>query len=168
MDAAFGELAAQPKLALLHRYEARLHLMYQRALRNLLLLRQMGDRRELSAPGTTTDRSSDSPEASAPGTADDLVVGPRSAEHPAFKPISDSLELSAPGTADDLVVGPTQRRHPSACQTPSQPQTPELPNKPITPNPCNKFPTRTPAKPPQNTPKPAPTSPQHVKLLTGT
>ncbi len=39
MDAAFGELAAQPKLALLHRYEARLHLMYQRALRNLLLLR---------------------------------------------------------------------------------------------------------------------------------
>jgi hypothetical protein len=41
MDAAFGELAAQPKLGLLHRYEGRLHLMYQRALHSLLLLRQV-------------------------------------------------------------------------------------------------------------------------------
>jgi hypothetical protein len=41
MDAAFGDLAAQPKLGLLHRYESRLHLMYQRALHSLLLLRQV-------------------------------------------------------------------------------------------------------------------------------
>jgi hypothetical protein len=38
---AFGELARHPKLALLHRYETRLHLMYQRALNNLLRLRQL-------------------------------------------------------------------------------------------------------------------------------
>jgi hypothetical protein len=40
MDAAFAELAAQPQLGLLHRYESRLHLMYQRALHSMLLLRQ--------------------------------------------------------------------------------------------------------------------------------
>ena len=37
--AAFSGLAASPELALLHRYETRLHLMYQRGLHNLLLLR---------------------------------------------------------------------------------------------------------------------------------
>ena len=36
---AFSALADTPATALLHRYEARLHLMYQRAMHNLLLLR---------------------------------------------------------------------------------------------------------------------------------
>jgi hypothetical protein len=36
--AAFSQLAASPELNLLHRYEARLHRIYQRALDNLLLL----------------------------------------------------------------------------------------------------------------------------------
>ena len=36
---AFTALAATPSLALIHRYETRLHLVYQRALHNLLLLR---------------------------------------------------------------------------------------------------------------------------------
>src|SRR5664280_2878452 len=35
---AFSQLAASPELNLLHRYEARLHRIYQRALNNLLLL----------------------------------------------------------------------------------------------------------------------------------
>jgi hypothetical protein len=38
--AAFAELAASPELNLLHRYEARLHRIYQRALLNLALLGQ--------------------------------------------------------------------------------------------------------------------------------
>ena len=38
MAAAFSELAASPELNLLHRYEARLHRIYQRALDNLLIL----------------------------------------------------------------------------------------------------------------------------------
>jgi hypothetical protein len=46
MAAAFGDLAADPKLNLLHRYESRLHVMYQRALHNLLILRQLGVRNE--------------------------------------------------------------------------------------------------------------------------
>jgi hypothetical protein len=40
MAAAFGELAADNRLNLLHRYEGRLHRMYQRTLHNLMLLRQ--------------------------------------------------------------------------------------------------------------------------------
>jgi hypothetical protein len=39
--AAFCELADAPRLALLHRYEARLHMMYQRALKNLILARTL-------------------------------------------------------------------------------------------------------------------------------
>ena len=38
--AAFSELSAGPQLANLRRYETRLHVMYQRALHNLLMLRQ--------------------------------------------------------------------------------------------------------------------------------
>jgi hypothetical protein len=37
---AFSDLAASPQLNLLHRYEARLHRIYQRALDNLLILRE--------------------------------------------------------------------------------------------------------------------------------
>jgi hypothetical protein len=39
--AGFRQLAASPELALLHRYETRLHMMYQRALHNILLLRTL-------------------------------------------------------------------------------------------------------------------------------
>jgi len=39
MAAAFTTLAASPALGLMHRYETRLHLIYQRSLHNLLLLR---------------------------------------------------------------------------------------------------------------------------------
>ena len=37
--AAFRELATSPDFALLHRYETRIHMMYQRAFHNLLLVR---------------------------------------------------------------------------------------------------------------------------------
>ena len=39
ISASFQSLAAAPALPLMHRYETRLHTMYQRALQNLLLLR---------------------------------------------------------------------------------------------------------------------------------
>jgi hypothetical protein len=39
MADAFSGLADGPAIALIHRYEARLHLMYQRSLHNLLILR---------------------------------------------------------------------------------------------------------------------------------
>jgi hypothetical protein len=43
---AFSDLAGGPQLALLQRYETRLHLMYQRAFHNLLLLRNPSARNE--------------------------------------------------------------------------------------------------------------------------
>jgi hypothetical protein len=42
ITASFRQLASSPELALLHRYETGLHLMYQRALHNILLLRTVG------------------------------------------------------------------------------------------------------------------------------
>jgi hypothetical protein len=39
ITAAFRELATSPDFALLHRYETRIHMMYQRAFHNLLLVR---------------------------------------------------------------------------------------------------------------------------------
>lgn len=41
-----GPEGGPPSLALLHRYETRLHLMYQRAMRNILLLRTLGTHNE--------------------------------------------------------------------------------------------------------------------------
>ena len=60
--AAFTTLAAAPALALMHRYETRLHLVYQRSLHNLLLLRALAVPNEPSpisghsdAPGPSRD-----------------------------------------------------------------------------------------------------------------
>jgi hypothetical protein len=54
---AFSELASSPQFALLNRYESRLHCMYQRALRNLLLLLAVvPDGLEKGDEGPATDR----------------------------------------------------------------------------------------------------------------
>jgi len=56
--AAFRKLAASPELALIHRYETRLHMMNQRALHNILLLRAAGIPNEpspISGTGSGTD-----------------------------------------------------------------------------------------------------------------
>ncbi len=47
LAAAFNAVAAQPQLALMHRYEARLHRMFQRALSNLAQMRAMSARGRL-------------------------------------------------------------------------------------------------------------------------
>src|SRR5258705_13654875 len=41
LTTAFSALAADNQLNLLHRYETRLHMMFQRAFHNLVLLRQL-------------------------------------------------------------------------------------------------------------------------------
>ena len=71
---AFSALADTPATALLHRYEARLHLMYQRAMHNLLLLRVIELPNEPSPvsghsaekPLTTLDHGLPGPDAAAP------------------------------------------------------------------------------------------------------
>src|SRR6185436_8405124 len=46
ITAAFTGLAARPEIHLLHRYETRLHMMYQRSLHNLRAMRQADMRNE--------------------------------------------------------------------------------------------------------------------------
>ncbi|HLK49230.1 MAG TPA: hypothetical protein VKT49_13905 [Bryobacteraceae bacterium] len=58
ISAAFRQQAASAELALLHRYETRLHLMYQRALHNILLLRVAGMPNE---PNPISEHCADSP-----------------------------------------------------------------------------------------------------------
>jgi hypothetical protein len=88
---AFCELADSGRLALLHRYESRLHLMYQRAVRTLLLTRSAGPGQPESSP-PAGEPSPPEPEA-APDS-------PRSEPEPmAVEPVSSptpSLELVTP------------------------------------------------------------------------
>ena len=72
MDAAFGELAAMPKLPLLYRYESRLQLMYQRALKNLLMLRGAGPRGDLPNKPKTPNPCNEIP--SATGLSDRPIL----------------------------------------------------------------------------------------------
>src|ERR1035441_2142526 len=52
MAKAFSDLAATPSLGLMHRYQTRLHLNYQRALYNMLLLRAATVPNEPRSSGT--------------------------------------------------------------------------------------------------------------------
>jgi hypothetical protein len=56
---AFSTLAATPSLALIHRYETRLHNIYQRALRSLLLLRA---ERMPNEPNPDSEHAQDQPQ----------------------------------------------------------------------------------------------------------
>jgi hypothetical protein len=56
---AFAALASQPQLGLLHRYESRLHRVFQRAFHNLLLLRAGADPAQLSECKTNLVPKSD-------------------------------------------------------------------------------------------------------------
>jgi hypothetical protein len=62
---AFSQLAASPELNLLHRYEARLHRIYQRALDNILML---GEPELPSEPSPISEQSA--PVSQVPGAVD--------------------------------------------------------------------------------------------------
>jgi hypothetical protein len=67
ITAAFTSLAASPALALMHRYETRLHLVYQRSLHNLLLLRTLAVPNEPSPiSGHSEPVQPDAPQAALP------------------------------------------------------------------------------------------------------
>jgi hypothetical protein len=65
MTAAFSGLAARPELHLLHRYETRLHMMYQRSLHNLRTMRQADMRNEPSNLLSPNGNSGSEPKESA-------------------------------------------------------------------------------------------------------
>ena len=74
LTAAFENLAASQSIGLIHRYETRLHCMYQRALRNLLLLRKVGVPNE---PNPISEHSEPTPEpAPAPALQSPVLPAP--------------------------------------------------------------------------------------------
>jgi hypothetical protein len=81
MAAAFDTLAAAPSLPLLHRYETRLHTMYQRALRTFIMLRKV-------SPPNEPPVSERPPEAVAP-------AAPAVEQPPPLQPAADSEALGS-------------------------------------------------------------------------
>jgi hypothetical protein len=77
MASAFDTLAAAPTLALLHRYETRHHLMYQRALRAFTMLRTA------KYPNDSSPISEHPPEAATPAAP---TVAPSATGLPACRP----------------------------------------------------------------------------------
>jgi hypothetical protein len=61
LTTAFSALAADSQFLLLQRYETRLHMMFQRALYNLVLLRQLSMPQEAWPPAPTQSGSPDIP-----------------------------------------------------------------------------------------------------------
>jgi hypothetical protein len=109
MAAAFDRLAASPTLPLLHRYEARQHTMYQRALRTFIMLRAV---RNPIDPSPISEHPPDS-----------IPPAPPAIDHP-----TDSEPLSATGLRP---VGAPEAR--SAGSFPAQATSPTptpIPAKP--------------------------------------
>ena len=69
MASAFRKLAAAPDLALIHRYETRLHMMYQRALHNILVMRNVAVPNEPSPISEHLEHQGE-------GGADDRLLSP--------------------------------------------------------------------------------------------
>jgi hypothetical protein len=83
---AFSTLAASPQLGLMHRYETRLHMMFQRALTNFLLVRDAAIPNEPSPDSEQLDETDETAET---GTA---VISQE--EMPAL-PLSTACEIEA-------------------------------------------------------------------------
>ncbi|MBZ5626757.1 MAG: hypothetical protein LAQ69_49980, partial [Acidobacteriia bacterium] len=109
--ASFRKLASSPELALLYRYEVRLHLMYHRALQNFLLLRTAGGPDQPDPVGQPEPPVTEAPEpvtptspCPSPGNPPDIPIEPSPiSEQPApvGQPERDSpLPLPVTGVPD--------------------------------------------------------------------
>ncbi len=99
---AFSQLAAGNELALIDRYESRLHRIYQRSLHNFLLLREFGNPTEPGEPDT--GQSPEQPEPAAPvepaappptPPAPDLPNSPQPNEPRSAQPPAPSITYAA-------------------------------------------------------------------------
>jgi hypothetical protein len=96
MLVAFDTLAASHSLSLLHRYETRLHLTYQRALRTLIMLRTIdrpNEDRPNEAPPNDALPNDPSPISEHPPDAMDPPHAPPHAPPPPPQPSTDSKPL---------------------------------------------------------------------------
>jgi len=95
LAASFSELAVSPQLALLNRYEARLHRMYQRALKNLLLLREAKLPNE---PNPISEHPE--PHPATPANAEELLED----SHHSAPPRPSPLPLANPRDPEALIL----------------------------------------------------------------
>jgi hypothetical protein len=102
MAAAFDRLAASPTLSLLHRYETRLHLMYQRSLRTLAMLR------DVTPPNDPSPISEPSPPA-----ADQPPPPPQAADSEAPRAAANADCNRPPGSAAKTASHIPARRAPA-------------------------------------------------------
>ena len=101
---AFSTLADAPSLALTHRYETRLHNMYQRALRSLVLLRA---ERAPKEPNPDSEHGQDNPEPGDPESA------------PLPDPVAVDTTPAISASPED--VHAAKRIHPAARISPVRP-----------------------------------------------
>jgi hypothetical protein len=118
---AFSGLSDNNRLNLLHRYETRLHMMYQRAFRNLITLRKLG----VSGAGLPAGVLTPKP-----------AAAPTGAPTPLPPPIRDRPEASAPvPPAILLPVPPSESNEENSRPIPNEPKNPIPINKSHPPEP---------------------------------
>jgi len=159
MASAFDTLAAAPTLPLLQRYETRLHLMYQRALRTLTVLQKAALPNEpnpvrhasrpvvLPQPPVAPAEQASEPvvppaeQASRPVASSQPTVAPPVAETTEITPAA----VPAPSPASHIpIVNPASLRHPFLAQLHSK----NVHSQSPTPPPATDSPTLTPTAPP--------------------
>ena len=159
MASAFDTLAAAPTLPLLHRYETRLHLMYQRALRTLTILRKAAPPnepnpvRQASRPVVLPEPKAVPPVAETTGPVAPPV---RQASRPVVLPqppappvaettVAAETAMPAPCPATNIpIVNPASLHHPFLAQLHSK----NVHSQPPAPPPSTDSTTPTPTAPP--------------------
>jgi len=123
MVVAFDTFAASPSLALIHRYETRLHLAYQRALRTLILVRSIEPPSDEPPYGALPNEPNPISEHSPPAAE-------RAAANPDCSRLSDAA--GSPDAATPPATPPPGAKSPDS---PSAPRPRLRADPPIRPNP---------------------------------
>ncbi len=173
MVVAFDTLAASPSLSLLHRYETRLHLTYQRALRTLILLRTIDLPNEDPPEGRPTlGDPSPIPEHSPPPCAGGSQSWLQPAPQPALAPRTPKLQPPgtpppAPSPPNPPLLAPrTPKLQPPATPPPAPPTRPPAlaPRRPPPQPPHRPLPLAAGRRAPkQKKPESPPEAPNHLK-----
>jgi len=148
MAAAFDTLAALPTLPLLHRYETRLHLMYQRALRTFTILRSV---KYPNDPSPISEHPPDAQTGEPPTT-------PATPAVPA-EPAAPATPPAPPAPATPAAAAPPAPAPPAPLAesaTPPAPPAPATPAAAAPPAPTTPAPLADSATPPAS---PAPATP---------
>lgn len=123
--AAFQKLAASPALGLIHRYETRLHTMYQRSLRNMLVTRAASKPEEPATPSVVAVRWVEpAGNPGEPAPANDVPPEPN---HPSEGCPVCADDQSQPDAPTSGAAAIPNKPSPISGQSPEEPPCPTLP-----------------------------------------